>query len=65
MQLFKDETGQPGQASARISALLGTPEQDKSRVLVEGGHSPAKADEVRGLILAWLEKYFGKVQMKR
>jgi eukaryotic-like serine/threonine-protein kinase len=54
-----------GPAAARVFELLGTPEKDKRRVLVEGGHVPAKADEVKGLILAWLEKYLGKVQMKR
>ena len=54
-----------GPAAARVFGLLGTPEKDKRRVLVEGGHVPDNADEVKGLILAWLEKHLGKVQMKR
>jgi dienelactone hydrolase len=52
-----------GQASARVLELLGSP--DKKRVLIEGGHSPARLEEVQGEILAWLDAHLGKVQMKR
>ena len=45
--------------------MLGTPEKDKKPVFVEGGHGPARLEQVQAEVLAWLDKYLGKVQMKR
>ncbi len=43
--------------------LLGTPDKDKRRVVVEGGHVAFNQDVVREA-LAWLDKYLGPVRTR-
>jgi formylglycine-generating enzyme required for sulfatase activity/tRNA A-37 threonylcarbamoyl transferase component Bud32/dienelactone hydrolase len=44
-------------------AALGTPERDKSHVLVRGGHVPARSEVVKD-VLGWLDRYLGPVETK-
>jgi hypothetical protein len=43
--------------------LLGTPDTDKRRVVVEGGHVAFNQDVVREA-LGWLDKYLGPVRTR-
>jgi hypothetical protein len=52
----------PVEAQKRFLALLGTPDDHKKHVILEGGHV---AQDIRGLfreVLAWLDKYQGTVK---
>jgi eukaryotic-like serine/threonine-protein kinase len=58
----KDDFGVPVEAQKRFLALLGTPDDHKKHVILEGGHV---AQDIRGLfreVLAWLDKYQGTVK---
>ena len=39
--------------------------REKKQVFVEGGHAPARLEQVQGEVLAWLDAHLGKVRMKR
>jgi len=54
----------PVEASQRpMFALLGTPAQDRKHALYAGGHglNALFSREIRGDVLAWLDRYFGPV----
>jgi hypothetical protein len=43
--------------------LLGTPDKDKRRVVIDGGHVVFNQDVVREA-LGWLDKYLGPVRTR-
>jgi hypothetical protein len=43
---------------------LGAPETDKRHALLEGGHIPPQVEVMRET-LDWLDRYLGKVTLKR
>jgi len=48
-------------SSEILYALLGTPEKDKTRIVLESGHAPSLDSSLTRKILDWLKKYFGPI----
>jgi formylglycine-generating enzyme required for sulfatase activity/dienelactone hydrolase/predicted Ser/Thr protein kinase len=48
-------------ATLRMYELFGTPPQDKRLALLEGGHIPARLEDVIREVLDWLDRYLGPV----
>lgn len=43
---------------------LGAPEEDKRHALIEGGHIPPQVEAIKET-LDWLDRYLGRVAVKR
>ncbi len=50
-----------GKRSQQLFELFGTPPEHKRLALVEGGHIPARREEVIREVLDWLDRYLGPV----
>ncbi len=53
----------PKEATRRMFELLGA--RDKSQLFVDGGHAPARLEEVQAAVIGWLDAHLGKPQPKR
>ena len=49
------------EASRKMYELLGTPPEDKRLALLEGGHMPARLEDVIREVLEWLDRHLGPV----
>lgn len=45
--------------------MLGTPDEDKRLVLLDGGHVPPSPNDVMRTVLDWLDLYLGPVHPER
>ena len=59
----KDDFFFPAEATRRMFELLGT--RDKKQVFVDGGHAPARLEQVQAEVLSWLDTHLGKPRPKR
>jgi serine/threonine protein kinase len=58
----RKDFGAPVETNIRpMFEMLGTPDQDKRLVLLDGGHVPAAPNEVIREVLDWLDLYLGPV----
>ncbi len=58
----ENDFGAPIETNIRpLFDMLGTPDEHKRLVILEGGHVPAKPNEVIRAVLDWLDEYLGPV----